>query len=227
MPNSSVGETVTAFEPQEVLALRSEGSGDSSEPWESFLARYSRLLLHTAAKYSSEYDDKMERYLFIIEKLRADDYRRLKSYQPDVHCKFSTWLVVVAGRLCIDYHRAKHGRPRSSRKGAGTTLKKIGRDSLIELLSHDQYSEIPDDRPDPEDQLLMKTQMADLEKALLSLSPSDQLLISYRFRDGRTASEIARLMKLRSQFHVFRRLKNVLASVRASMDHKEGANDSE
>jgi DNA-directed RNA polymerase specialized sigma24 family protein len=53
----------------------------------------------------------MDGYAYVLEALRSDDYRRLRAYAADGRSKFSTWLVVVARRLCLDLHLR---RPRPS-----------------------------------------------------------------------------------------------------------------
>ena len=85
-----------------------------SRAWERFIGRHSRLLLKVAHETSRQYDGAMDHYAFVLERLRADDFHRLRHYEPDGRTKFTTWLVVVARRLCLDHHRAIYGRPRSS-----------------------------------------------------------------------------------------------------------------
>jgi DNA-directed RNA polymerase specialized sigma subunit len=53
-----------------------------------------------------------------------------------------------------------------------------------------------------------------LEAAVATLTPADRLLLSFRFEDGLSASEIARVMSFPSQFHVYRRLNALLKNLR-------------
>ena len=46
--------------------------------WQAFVLRYSRLLLHTVHSHSRGYDDAMDRYALVLERLRQDDCRRLR-----------------------------------------------------------------------------------------------------------------------------------------------------
>ena len=52
---------------------------------------------------------------------------------------------------------------------------------------------------------------------LNELSPSDQLLLRLRFEEDLTAREIAPLLGLASQFHVYRRIETVCGMVRARL----------
>ena len=53
-----------------------------------------------------------------------------------------------------------------------------------------------------------------VEAAVDTLPPADRLLLSFRFEDNLSASEIARVMNFPSQFHVYRRLNTVLKHLR-------------
>ena len=57
----------------------------------------------------------------------------------------------------------------------------------------------------------------ELTSALSSLPSADRLLIQLRFEDGLSAAEIARVLRYPSQFHVYRHLNSVLASLRTSL----------
>ncbi len=48
--------------------------------WDTFMGEYSKLLLRTAQRASSKHDDAMDHYAFILEKLREDDFRRLRRF---------------------------------------------------------------------------------------------------------------------------------------------------
>lgn len=78
--------------------------------WEQLIAGHTRLLLAVARSYGGDQDDAMERYAYILEKLRESGFRRLRSYNAALGASFSTWLTVTAQRLCVDHHRARFGR---------------------------------------------------------------------------------------------------------------------
>ena len=78
--------------------------------WADFVAAHSRLLLHVARSLTTDHDAAMDGYAHVLERLREHDCRRLRGYVPDGRTKFTTWLVVVARRLCLDFHRHRYGR---------------------------------------------------------------------------------------------------------------------
>ena len=53
-----------------------------------------------------------------------------------------------------------------------------------------------------------------------TLTPRDRLVLRYRFDDDLSAREIARLLKFRTQFHVYRRITAILASCRQALAAK-------
>jgi len=91
----------------ELLHAASPAARD--EAWGTFVTEHSRLLLKVASAKRTGYDATMDRYTFILDKLREHDCRRLRGYQPR-EARFSTWLVVVARRLCSDFDRERYGK---------------------------------------------------------------------------------------------------------------------
>src|SRR5215210_389345 len=78
--------------------------------WEHFLNLHSKLLLHVARSFGDDHDAVMDRYTYLLEQLRRDDFRKLRGYAALDRSEFSTWLVVVAQRIYLDHHRSKYGR---------------------------------------------------------------------------------------------------------------------
>ena len=100
--------------------------------WQAFVLRYSRLLLHTVHSHSRGYDDAMDRYTLVLERLRQDDCRRLRLYLADGRTTFPTWLVVVTNRLCVDYARQLYGRERETKTKEDTARETtIARQRLV------------------------------------------------------------------------------------------------
>jgi len=81
--------------------------------WGDFVAVYSRLLVHVARALTSDRDAAMDAYTHVLERLREDDLRRLRTYEAHRRIKFTTWLVAVVRRLCHDWHRQRFGRARA------------------------------------------------------------------------------------------------------------------
>jgi len=82
------------------------------EAWESFLERYSPLLLEVVRLFERDEDAAGDCYVFICEQLSRDNFRRLLRFRPDGPARFTTWLCVVARNLCLDWHRREVGRHR-------------------------------------------------------------------------------------------------------------------
>lgn len=191
----------------------------SDEAWASFAREYTALLLHVARSTSRNRDEAMDAYTYLLDRLSEDNCRRLRSYTSVAHTKFTTWLVVVARRLCVDHYRAKYGRLRNEeskgerdRLGLRRRVENLeGSDADADLLA--------DDSPESAaDQLDRNELSSELRGLLSALDPSDRLLLTLRFDDGLTASEIAGIMRYPSQFHVYRRINTVLGELRAALE---------
>lgn len=188
--------------------------------WERFLSDHSRLILHVTRSVCPEDDGAMDMYAFILDQLRQNDYRRLRTYAADGRSQFSTWLVVVAQRLCVDFRRRQYGRHRPA---DGTTpdsaLDRAARRRLVDLLGADvDLESLADPSPTDAERLTGLGELHGLlESALSGLPARDQLLIKLRFEDELSIRDIAIALGLSTRFHVYRRLNYVLARLRASL----------
>ena len=90
--------------------------GHSDAAWDRFLTRYRRLMFASIRHYTQDYDDGMDLFAHVCEKLRADGMRRLRARaeDPAAPARFSTWLVVVVRNLVVDWFRHRDGRRRLS-----------------------------------------------------------------------------------------------------------------
>jgi RNA polymerase sigma factor (sigma-70 family) len=163
----------------------------------------------------------MDRYAYMLGELRSDDFRRLRRYVADGTSEFSTWLVVVAQRMCLDHHRKRYGRPR----GACDMVREeewIARRRLVDLLSAQiDVSELSGLAPaGPEEDMRISELYGALDAALRCLDPRDRLLVKLRFEDDLSVPEIVRTLRLPTRFHVYRRLAQVLTSLRAALEQK-------
>src|SRR5690348_469998 len=96
--------------PSLVRLVRAESPIDSELAWRAFTVEHSRLMLHACRTFWRSPDDAMDSYAEVLENLRADDFRRLREFTQHPRCKVSTWLVVVARRVCLDIYRRRYGR---------------------------------------------------------------------------------------------------------------------
>lgn len=193
--------------------LEAADDNTREQAWTEFLGAYSRLILFVARRTPGDYDVIMDRYAFVVERLREQSYRRLRTYAADGRGKFTTWLMVVARRLCVDYNRLKHGRsPEHEARDPAPHSR------LLELvLAPETMERFPDRRASAEEELDRKQILEQLDAAVATLGPSDQLLLALRYRDDRSAREIASLMKLPTPFHVYRLLSRVHDALRRAM----------
>ncbi len=184
--------------------------------WEAFVGVHSRLLLHVARSIGRDYDAAMDAYAYLLEQLRAGDYHRLHAYAADGRSKFTTWLVVVARRLCLDHHRQRYGRLRSD--GPGEQLAHVARRRLQDLIAADlDLTPEPEPSGDPHQSLETGERHAALKAVLDALVSRDRLLLKLRYEDDLSAREIAGLLGLPTPFHVYRRLNALLVELRGTL----------
>ena len=204
--------------PPELRALLESTPSGFDEAWEAFVARHSRLLLHVARKVMPTSESAMDAYATVLERLRRDNCRSLAGYVPDGRSRFTTWLVVVARRMCVDFYRQKYGRQR----GETTPEAAAEREARHRLVNFagvdDALAHIADDcSPDPEDAIRHDQLQRALDVAFSSLTPDDQLLLRLRFHDDLSAQRIASVLAFPSPFHVYRRLRSVCAELRRKL----------
>ena len=193
--------------------------------WDRLIREHSDILLRVARLLGGGHDAIMDRYTHVIDHLRRDDFRRLRGYVPSPHARFTTWLVVVARRLCLDQMRHRYGRTRANGASGRETARTRRR--LNDLVSQDlDVREVPDrDEEHPLARLAVRHSAECLQSAMEALDPDDRLLLKLRFEDDLPAREIALLMQLPTVFHAYRRLNTVLARLRSAME-KAGVEDS-
>jgi RNA polymerase sigma factor (sigma-70 family) len=200
--------------------LLPENCPSAEEAWADFVAAHSKLILYVARSLGGGHDAVMDRYACILEQLRADNYRRLRTYSADGRSEFSTWLVVVAQRICLDHRRARYGRFRAAEgDSASHKEERAARRRLVDLIGVEvDLSFIGDTRSDsPEDTVRVADLYHALQAALSHLEPQDRLLIKLRFEDELPMPEIARSLRFPTRFHAYRELTRVLADLRRAL----------
>jgi RNA polymerase sigma factor (sigma-70 family) len=200
-----------------LLAARDPAAREAA--WAEFARAHTPLLMHVARSVSRDYDGEMDAYAYLLERLRENDCHRLRAYEADGRSKFTTWLVVVARRLCVDHHRERYGRlrdERPERAEAHHTRRRLVDLVAVEL---DAAAYIPDGaRPDAG--VLARERSAALAIALDALEPDDRLLLKLRFEEELSAGEIARLVGWPTAFHVYRRLNVLRATLRRALESR-------
>jgi RNA polymerase sigma factor (sigma-70 family) len=214
--------------PSELSAMLEAPEGRArDDAWATFVQRHSRLLLHVARTYGGDRDAIMDRYAHILERLRADDFRRLRTWERDRRSKLTTWLMVVAQRMSLDLYRQRYGRPRGETDDAMNA--RATRRRLVDLLAASIDPESGSEEPaatgeDAEATIRGVELSAILHDAVAGLSSAEQLMLTLRFRDELSAAEIARAMSYPTPFHVYRELDRVLARLRDSL-RRRGVED--
>ena len=213
--------------PPELANLLEAGDPASVDrAWQVFLRRHNDTILRATRCFSSDYDGQMDRYGHVLEELRRDNFKRLRSYSEDPRGRFRTWIMVVCRRLCVDYHRSLYGRARES--GNDAREDRARRRRLVDMMV-DELN--PDGQRDtramnPERELLNQELSQALESALAQLEPEDRLLLQLRYYDGLPVRKVALVMRYPTVFHVYRRLKPLLRALREQLEER-GFKDSQ
>ena len=204
--------------PPELRELIHASDAEAREDaWDRLVARFTPLLLHTARTFPGGHEAAMDRYAFILEQLRRDEFRRLHRYSEDGRASFATWLVSVARRLCADRHRLVYGRARG---GAGSdSPARRARRSLADLVAEQLDAERhgPADPHDVQAELESGELRAALDRALAELAPADRLLLALRFEQDLSAREISELTRRGNTFQVYRQINALLKALAASL----------
>jgi len=193
-----------------------DGSADVDGAWRAFVADHTRLLLHVARSVSANHDDAMDSYAFVLEQLRAGNFRRLREFAADPRSKLTTWLVVVTRRLCLDLYRQRYGRKRGADSDENRLVRRRLQDLVAEGLEWDDIPAVVD--ANAELAVRQSELSSALEQVLSSLNPQDLLLLRLRFDDDLAAQEIARLLNFPSPFHVYRRINALLPQLRRALE---------
>lgn len=155
----------------------------------------------------------MDAYAYVLEHLRERDFARLRAYVDDGPARFSTWLVVVARRLCVDWQRSRYGR---LRQGPAAQTDPPVRRRLEDLISAaiDPATLATSSERSPDSELLRREVDDALGAALGRLSSRDRLVLTLRFEEDQSAATIARLLRFPTPFHVYRHLNGLLRRLR-------------
>lgn len=205
--------------------LAASDSQTRDDAWAAFLSSYSVLIMRVARLLGGGDDAEMDRYAFALDQLRRDDHRRLRQYAADGRGEFTTWLVLVVRRLCLDEHRRRYGRRQSDADVA--SARHAERRRLADLLGvAPELAEVSAPETDEADANVRAIELSDaLAAALAKLDVSDRLLLRLRFADGLSVPHIARIVRAPSAAHVYRRLERLFATLKMML-RQVGVEDS-
>lgn len=213
---SDNGHSVTDLPHSLSRLVQARTASDADAAWRDFVAEHSRLVLHVCRSVWRTPDDAMDAYTQVLEHLRAENFRRLLEFARHPRSKVSTWLVVVARRICLDLYRRRYGRPGGEEVQDQRRARRRLQDLVAEQLElHDAAAPESEEADAP----LRYAELHDaLHGTLGALPARDLLLLKLRFGDELAAQEIARLLDYPSPFHVYRRLNTLLAELRRSLN---------
>ncbi len=139
----------------------------------------------------------------------------LRRFRPGGASRFSTWLVVVVRRLCLDHHRQRYGRAGDTAE-AVPAADRTARRRLVNLEGDtDSLPALPDTgRPTVITEFSQREVSSVLGREMDVLELRDRELLRLRFEDELTGREIAERMGFESTSQVFRRLDTLLGMLR-------------
>ena len=194
--------------------LAASNADERALAWTDFVEVHSGALLYVARSMGGDIDRVMDRYAYMLEALQRDDCQRLRAFLEDGRGTFTTWLIVVARRLCLDHHRHRYGRPQS--EGPAALDRHRERRQLTDLVG-DELGLARLESPGgtaPDIGVERSDRTNRIQCALAQLDPEDRLILRLRFEDGRSVPDIARLLKLGSPFRLYRRIDRTLNDLR-------------
>jgi len=218
----SGGQVEFPSELAELLSASDESSTNSA--WSRFLSTYGNLLLRAARAVNRDHDAAMDAYTHVLERLRRDDFARLRKFSGGSSENLSRWLVVVSRRMCLDLHRQRYGRTSENTP----ERERIARKRLVdELWENRDPVDLADPGVDnPELEIRRRQLRTVLKEALTDLTPREQLLIALRFDNQLSARRIAEILEFPTPFHVYRQLNGILRRLKGQLE-RAGFMDSE
>lgn len=190
--------------------------GQREAAWSAFVEEHTRLLLHVARTVDGRNDGGMDAFAFVLGKLREDEFRRLRTWRNDGRSRLSTWLVVVARRLCLDFVRHRDGRTPAVPDPGVQVVGTLARRALAGRIANDggDPDVLVDPAPSAERALRVAELSRALDEAVATLTPDERQLLRLRFEDELTGRAIAVASRLPTPFHAFRRVNAVLERLR-------------
>ncbi len=99
---------------------------EPKQAWQIFTGKYSELVFSTLQRLGFDYDEAMDRFVYIFEKLSEQNFRRLRTIRhAGSYGEITPWLVTVVQHLSISWLRSVDGRKRIFK-------------SIANLSKHDQ-----------------------------------------------------------------------------------------
>ena len=115
---------------------------DPEGGYDELLRRFTRMMLHMIGRFMRDPDETMEVYTSICERLRGDDFRALRRFNPG--SELTPWLSVVVANACRDRFRRQRATsvPLSVLKKLDERERLVFRYYFQEHLAHEDISEV-------------------------------------------------------------------------------------
>jgi RNA polymerase sigma factor (sigma-70 family) len=84
--------------------------GRDEDAWTAFIDEAWPTLQQIVRHFERDPDDAADCFLFVCEQLRRNRCARILQFDFAGPARFTTWLEIVVGRLCVDWHRRRAGR---------------------------------------------------------------------------------------------------------------------
>lgn len=178
------------------------------DSWRLLVCRYAPYMMAAIGRFSRDYDERMAIFLEVLERLRRDDFARLRSFA--FRSSLATWLTVVARRTALDVLRSRYGRD----------FRRAGLRDLP-LDAAPQSTPGLADGHTPEQELLQRERserrrrlQAALAGALACLDDRDAMLLQAVYGEGLRIADAGRLLGVKP---VYKRLQGALQRLRREL----------
>ena len=152
-----------------------EAKQGNQEAFEKLITAYERIVYNIAYRMFNNEEDAKDMAQEVFIKV----YRNLDKF--DEEAKFSTWLHRITVNTCIDEIRKRKGKETSSIN------------ELMELDDGEVGKQYASDEATPEEKVVSKEKIKDLESAIESLCEKHKTLIILRDIQGLSYEEITRI----------------------------------
>ena len=170
--------------PEQLEELELIGGRIADDPaaWRQFNAKYSRLIYRCITKVTGRFssvtsaDDVTEIYSMLALQLLNQDKRKLRSFDADRGCRFSSWIGMLSTHAAYDFLRIRRRSPIAS----------DAKDAESVAASCDS----------PFDSALNRQRAALVADVVKSFSSKDQTFMSLYFSQGLEPEEVAVRMNI-------------------------------
>ena len=152
-------------------------TGDKRK-WDIFVKRYNRLIYHTIHKTflvsgaSANPEDVNDLFQDAFTSFCADDFKKLRRFDPEKGCSLPSWLRMITVRMTIDHLRKR--KPLVSIDDLPASTSQTGDQEVI----------------------IDKESMNYLRKLLKELPPKDKLLVELSYMRELPPEEVAQILQI-------------------------------